>query len=391
MWRKWSWMFAPLLIATGPAMGAQQDPAISAEDCKPAELKLSFGFDSDSLDDMSRRTLDSAAAWVQESPTRRLKLQGFTDPSGNAAYNDDLSYRRAEAAKRHLVAQGIDPAKVSAVGEGEMSNIEPLGGAQQRAVMVLYCESPEAAATGAGVTPEPPAEPPTEAQAAPPPETGALAQAEALEEAIEDPAAAPLPPPPPMSEPITETVVAEEPPSGLEAIGLGVSLGGGVAGFTDDEARDLADVGGAWDVRVAVGTMLPVAFEGAYVGSAQNIDVFGLDTDTFLVGNGLEGNLRFQLPTKYVTPYVMVGLGWTHYSLTNTDTNNSLLEDNDDVITMPLGIGLTAFSVFGGTFDLRGVIKPTWQDTMFDGVYLGTGSAVDMHTWNVTGNLGWNF
>jgi hypothetical protein len=30
---------------------------------------------------------------------------------------------------------------------------------------------------------------------------------------------------------------------------------------------------------------------------------------------------------------------------------------------MPLGLGLTAFSVFGGTFDLRGVIRPTWQES----------------------------
>ena len=86
-----------------------------------------------------------------------------------------------------------------------------------------------------------------------------------------------------------------------------------------------------------------------------------------------------------------MGLGWTHYSLTNTDTNGSLVENNDDVVTMPLGIGLTAFSVFGGTFDLRGVISPTWQESMFDDFYSGTGASADLHTWNVTGSLGWNF
>jgi hypothetical protein len=390
MWRKWTWMFAPLLIVTGPALAAQQEQAAaagaatSAEDCRPADIKLQFGFDSDSLDDMSRRSLDSAASWLQESPNRRLRLEGYADPSGATTYNDDLSYRRADAAKRHLVAQGIDPSRVNAVGQGEMAPAGLAGGSQQRAVMVLYCEGPAAAPTTGEATPPAPTEPPVEAEAAPAPAPEPLAQTEPMEEV-------PPAPPPPMTSPITETAVAEEPPSGLEAIGLGVSLGGGVAGFTDEEARDLADVGGAWDVRVVLGTRLPVAFEAAYTGSAQNIEAFGLDTDTFLLGNGAEGALRFQLPTKYVMPYILVGLGWTHYSLTNTDTNTSLLENSDDVLTMPLGLGLTAFSVFGGTFDVRGVIRPTWSESMFDDFYRGTGTTADLHNWNVTGNLGWNF
>ena len=148
--------------------------------------------------------------------------------------------------------------------------------------MVLYCEG-----TGSGRPRHPTSREPSRRRNRPP-EPEALAQAEALEEAMEDPAAAPLPPPP-MTEPITETAVAEEPPSGLEAIGLGVSLGGGVAGFTDDEARDLADVGGAWDVRVVSGPCCRWRSRRAYTGSAQNIDAFGLDTDTFLLGNGRGG------------------------------------------------------------------------------------------------------
>ncbi len=159
MWRKWTWMFAPLLIVSGPALAAQQEQpaaagaATSAEDCRPADIKLQFGFDSDSLDDMSRRSLDSAAAWLQESPNRRLRLEGYADPSGATTYNDDLSYRRADAGKRHLVAQGIDPSRVNAVGQGEMSPAGLAGGSQQRAVMVLYCEGPAAAPTTGEATP----------------------------------------------------------------------------------------------------------------------------------------------------------------------------------------------------------------------------------------------
>ena len=119
---------------------------------------------------MSRRTLDSAAAWLQESPSRKLRLEGFADPSGASTYNDDLSYRRADAAKRHLVAQGIDPARVNVVGQGEMSPAGLAGGSQQRAVMVMYCEGP--ARRPLPRTGGAPAEPAPEA----------LAQAEAQEE-----------------------------------------------------------------------------------------------------------------------------------------------------------------------------------------------------------------
>ena len=63
------------------------------------------------------------------------------------------------------------------------------------------------------------------------------------------------------------------------------------------------------------GSRSPIAIEAAYVGSAQGINALGLDTDALLVGQGAEGNLRLNLTTRRVQPYLFGGIGWTRYNL----------------------------------------------------------------------------
>ena len=89
------------------------------------------------------------------------------------------------------------------------------------------------------------------------------------------------PAPAPVPEPAPAPIVYEEPrESWLERNGIGVSLGGGVAGFTQDDMRDTTDDGGAWGVRVAFGTRSLFGVEAEYIGSAQNINALGLDNAT---------------------------------------------------------------------------------------------------------------
>lgn len=48
-----------------------------------------------------------------------ISVEGYTDRIGSAAYNQKLSPQRAESVKTYLVeSKGIDPAKISAVGNG---------------------------------------------------------------------------------------------------------------------------------------------------------------------------------------------------------------------------------------------------------------------------------
>jgi outer membrane protein OmpA-like peptidoglycan-associated protein len=55
----------------------------------------------------------------------RFVVAGHTDAKGSAAYNKQLSQRRAEAVKRFLVARGVDPARLDTVGFGSEKLLAP--------------------------------------------------------------------------------------------------------------------------------------------------------------------------------------------------------------------------------------------------------------------------
>ena len=117
----------------------------------------------------------------------------------------------------------------------------------------------------------------------------------------------------------------------------------------------------------------------------------GISTKSDLIGNGGEGDIRLQLPDIFVRPYVFAGLGWMHYSVTDYNTNTTRLAKTDDVMTVPLGAGLTLRAPFGGTFDVRGTFRAAYYDNIFNGLYAGTGANAHLHTWNVDARLGWEF
>src|SRR5689334_2973008 len=54
--------------------------------------------------------------------------------------------------------------------------------------------------------------------------------------------------------------------------GWALSAGGGGEGFAGGGPQTVTDVGGAWDVRLIMGTKWWVAGEASYFGSAQSLD-----------------------------------------------------------------------------------------------------------------------
>ena len=50
-------------------------------------------------------------------------IAGYTDDSGDASFNQQLSEKRAEAVKAELVANGANPDKITTVGHGEANPI----------------------------------------------------------------------------------------------------------------------------------------------------------------------------------------------------------------------------------------------------------------------------
>jgi outer membrane protein OmpA-like peptidoglycan-associated protein len=78
-----------------------------------------FELNSTQLTLNSAEILDGVAASMLAWPEARVEVGGFTDTSGNAAYNMDLSRRRAESVRSYLIGQGVPPEQVTAHGYGE--------------------------------------------------------------------------------------------------------------------------------------------------------------------------------------------------------------------------------------------------------------------------------
>jgi outer membrane protein OmpA-like peptidoglycan-associated protein len=58
-------------------------------------------------------------AFLKEYPTRRVMVEGFTDSTGELAYNQALSERRALAVRQVLQTNGIETARIDFRGYGE--------------------------------------------------------------------------------------------------------------------------------------------------------------------------------------------------------------------------------------------------------------------------------
>jgi len=177
----------------------------------------------------------------------------------------------------------------------------------------------------------------------------------------------------------------------IERYGVEVALGGGVEDFTNDTLRNTTTTGGSWNVRVAVGTRTPLAFEGAYIGSAQPIDALGLDGDAVLLGNGLEALARVNLTQTEIQPFAFGGLGWRRYSIRNENFNTSAVAESDDVLEIPLGVGVAA-KYRGFVFDARGEFRIARQEDLMPALNAEDPTEdADMHRWAVNANIGYGF
>jgi peptidoglycan-associated lipoprotein len=78
-----------------------------------------FEFDNALLSPEARRSLDLAAQWLRASSNRRVVIEGHADERGTNEYNLALAERRAQAAKRYLVASGIEERRLRVVSYGE--------------------------------------------------------------------------------------------------------------------------------------------------------------------------------------------------------------------------------------------------------------------------------
>ena len=80
---------------------------------------LLFDFDSDAIRADAGRNLIELARSLNKYPDSNLLIVGHTDSKGEDAYNQSLSYRRANSAASYLQSQGVARTRVSTNGRGE--------------------------------------------------------------------------------------------------------------------------------------------------------------------------------------------------------------------------------------------------------------------------------
>ncbi|QJX45990.1 OmpA family protein [Hymenobacter taeanensis] len=84
-----------------------------------------FDFDKATLRAESTSELERLQKLLTETPALRLEISGHTDNVGNAAYNKDLSQRRAKAVVDYLVQKGITKDRLTFAGYGDTQPVAP--------------------------------------------------------------------------------------------------------------------------------------------------------------------------------------------------------------------------------------------------------------------------
>lgn len=89
-----------------------------AEEIAALVTSIAFETNGDTLGEEARGRLDKVAQLLLAHPDVLVEVVGHTDDQGDRHYNFGLSQRRAVAVKDHLIAAGVNVARISLVGAG---------------------------------------------------------------------------------------------------------------------------------------------------------------------------------------------------------------------------------------------------------------------------------
>ena len=98
---------------------------LAGADPLPATYELSqvnFASGSAELEDAANAEITDVAAALQGKASARIALRGYADPEGDAAANQALSERRAEAVRAALVEAGAQQQQIELAALGETGN-----------------------------------------------------------------------------------------------------------------------------------------------------------------------------------------------------------------------------------------------------------------------------
>jgi hypothetical protein len=158
---------AGLALAAPPAL-AQQPPgpyptnAVSQQ-TEPGRYWVFFEFDRSDLRPDAREVVAEAAESFKRTGSTRISLIGNADRTGSPAYNERLSFRRADAVRAELERLGVPASVITISAEGENAPIVPTAdGVREARNRYVAIDFPEREAA-------PPAPPPVVAAPSPAP------------------------------------------------------------------------------------------------------------------------------------------------------------------------------------------------------------------------------
>jgi outer membrane protein OmpA-like peptidoglycan-associated protein len=120
--------------AAGAIVGAMMDkqerqlrqiPGVDVSRTADNELKVTvkndvlFDYNSAGLRSASRTSLREMANVFSQYPNTTIAVEGFTDSTGSASYNERLSERRASSVANYIESLGVNGSRVETIGYGE--------------------------------------------------------------------------------------------------------------------------------------------------------------------------------------------------------------------------------------------------------------------------------
>jgi outer membrane protein OmpA-like peptidoglycan-associated protein len=105
---------------TQEPLGCPTKPAlVVVTDCEvKITQQIHFEFNKDKIRPESFPVLDAVVEALQKNQAIKIEVQGHTDNKGSAAYNKNLSDRRAKAVMKYLLEHGIELSRLTSHGYG---------------------------------------------------------------------------------------------------------------------------------------------------------------------------------------------------------------------------------------------------------------------------------
>jgi outer membrane protein OmpA-like peptidoglycan-associated protein len=119
----------PVAAASAPTEAAPVAAVAAATEPPPSlSLAIQFELNSARVRPESGPLLGNLVAALQSPDLKanRFLIEGHTDASGSAGANQKLSQERAEEVRLYLVALGVHPSRLRAVGKGSSELADPL-------------------------------------------------------------------------------------------------------------------------------------------------------------------------------------------------------------------------------------------------------------------------